>query len=108
MGPHHTWKITSGYMFLWKAWYGPPIEKQLDFQNNDRQFLESNSSFVKNNNSTSFIPPLCSALPFGDNQWHFNDQYKANCLNDYFASISTVNDENTQLPPFTKLTLYLK
>ena len=25
-------------------------------------------------------------------------------MNDYFASISTVNDENTQLPPFTKLT----
>ena len=50
------------------------------------------------------IPPLCSALQSGDNQWHFNDQDKANCLNDYFASISTVNDENTQLPPFTKLT----
>ena len=45
-----------------------------------------------------------SALPSGDNQWHFNDQDKANCLNDYFASISTVNDINTQLPPFTKLT----
>ena len=60
--------------------------------------------FVKNNNSTSSIPPLCSALPSGDNQWYFNDQDKANCLNDYFASFSTVNDENTQLPPFTKLT----
>ena len=60
--------------------------------------------FVKNNNSTSSIPPLCSALPPGDNQLHFNAQDKANCLNDYFASISTVNDENTQLPPFTKLT----
>ena len=31
-------------------------------------------------------------------------QHKANCLNGYFASISTVNDENTQIPPFTKLT----
>ena len=60
--------------------------------------------FVKNNNSTFYIPPLFSALPSGDNQWYFNDQDKANCLNDYFASISTVNDENTQLPPFTKLT----
>ena len=53
---------------------------------------------------TSSNPPLCSALPNGDNQWHFNDQDKVNCLNDYFASISTVNDEHTQLPPFTKLT----
>ena len=34
----------------------------------------------------------------------FYDQDKANCLNDYVASISTVNDEHTQLPPFTKLT----
>ena len=47
---------------------------------------------------------LCSTLSNGDNQWHFNDQDKANCLNDYFASISTVNDAETQLPPFTKLT----
>ena len=39
-----------------------------------------------------------------DNKWHFNDQDNANCINDFFASISTVNDENTQLPPFTRLT----
>ena len=76
-----------------------------DFQNNDkRKFWKVIRHFVKNNNSTSSIPPLCSALPSGDSQWHFNDQDKANCLNDYFASISTVNDKNTQLPPFTKLT----
>ena len=59
---------------------------------------------VKNNNSTSAISPLCSALPSVDNQWHFINQDKDNCLNDYIASIPTVNDENTQLPPFTKLT----
>ena len=41
---------------------------------------------------------------YGDSIWHFNDQDKANCLNDYFASISTVNDSETQLPPFTKTT----
>ena len=64
--------------------------------------MEINSSFMKNNNSTSSIPLLCSTLPNGDNNWHFNDQDKANCLNDYFASISTVNDSETQLPPFTK------
>ena len=34
----------------------------------------------------------------------FNDKDKANCLNKYFASISTVGDIHTQLPPFTKLT----
>ena len=74
-----------------------------DFQNNDkRKFWKVIRHFVKNNKSSSCIPPLCSTLSNGDNQWHFNDQDKANCLNDYFASISTVNDAETQLPPFTK------
>ena len=76
-----------------------------DFQNNDkRKFWKVIRHFVKNNKSASCIPPLCSTLSNGDNQWHFNDQDKANCLNDYFASIPTVNDAETQLPPFTKLT----
>ena len=76
-----------------------------DFQNNDkRKFWKVIRHFVKNNNSSSSIPPLCSTLPNGENQWHFNDQDEANCLNDYFASISTVNDEHTPLPSFSKLT----
>ena len=67
-----------------------------DFQNNEtRKFWKVILHFVKNNNCTSSIPPLCSALPSGD-IWHFNYQDKTNCLNDYFASISTVNDENTK------------
>ena len=38
-----------------------------DFQNNDKgKFLKVIRHFVKNNNSTSSIPPLCSALPSGD------------------------------------------
>ena len=82
-----------------------------DFQNNDiHKVWKVILHLVINNNSTSSIPPLCSALPSVDNQWHFNDQDKANCLNAYFASISIVNDENTQLPPLLNLliTLFLK
>ena len=75
-----------------------------DFQNNDkRKFRKVIRRFVKSNSSILSIPPLCSTLPNGNNQWHFNDLDKANCLNDYFASISTANDEHTQLPPFSKL-----
>ena len=59
---------------------------------------------MSKNNTTSSIPHVCSALSNGDNQWHFNDQDKANYWNYYFASISTVNDEHTQLAPFIKLT----
>ena len=76
-----------------------------DFQNNYKcKFWKVIRHFVKNNKSTSSISPLCSTLPYGDNIWHFNDQDKANFLNDYFASISTVNDSETQLPPFNKTT----
>ena len=76
-----------------------------DFQNNDkRKFWKVIRHFVKSNSSASSIPPLCSTLPNGNNQWHFNDLDKANCLNNYFASISTVNDEHTELPPFSKFT----
>ena len=42
--------------------------------------------------------------PKGQQSMAFNDLDKANCLNDYFASISTVNDEHTELPPFSKFT----
>ena len=48
-----------------------------DFQNNDKhEFWKIICLFDKNNNSTSSIPPLCSTLPNGDNQWEFNDQGK--------------------------------
>ena len=33
-----------------------------------------------------------------------HNEAKADCLNDSFVSISTVNDGNTVLPPFEKLT----
>ena len=57
-----------------------------DFQNNDkRKFWKVIRHFVKSNSSASSIPPLCSTLLNGNNQWHFNDLDKANCLNDYFA-----------------------
>ena len=69
-----------------------------------KKVLESNSPFVNSNTSASPIPPLCSTLPNGTNEWHFNDLDKANFLNDYFASISTINDEHTELPPLSKFT----
>ena len=46
--------------------------------------------FVKNNISSSAIPPLSSTIPSGETQWSFTDEAKADCLNDYFVSISIV------------------
>ena len=34
---------------------------------------------------------------------HVTDKEKADCLNDYFTSVSRVSDENTQLPNFQKI-----
>ena len=71
-----------------------------DFQKNDkRKFWQVVRHFVKNNDSFSTIPPLCSTLPSGENKLYFSDEEKAKCLNDYFASISNVDDRNTTLPP---------
>ena len=72
-----------------------------DFQKNDkRKFWQVIRHFVKNENSTSTIPPLCSVSHSGEKQFHFSDEEKAECLNDYFSSISNVDDRNTVLPPF--------
>ena len=76
-----------------------------DFENKyKRKFWKVIRHFVKNNSPSSAIPPLSSTLPSGETQWAFTGEAKADCLNDYFVSISTVNDENTVLPPFEKLT----
>ena len=59
----------------------PSYSSFSDFQNNDkRKFWKEIRHFVKNSNSSSSTPPLCSTLPNGENQCHLNDQDKANCL----------------------------
>ena len=72
-----------------------------DFHKNDkRKFWQVVRHFVKNNDSSTTIPPLVSSSPLDRNKFHFTDKEKAECLNDYFASISNVDDQNTALPPF--------
>ena len=79
-----------------------------NFQNNDkRKFWKGTRDFVKKKTNLHLLSLLyahhCQIVTvFGI--WHFNNQDKANFLNYYFASTSTVNDSETQLPPFTKIT----
>ena len=40
----------------------------------------------------------------GEVNFHVSDEEKANCLNSYFASVSSVDDSHTTLSPFTDLT----
>ena len=71
------------------------------FQKNDRRkFWQVVRHFVKNETSSSTIPPLYSTLPSDEKQFYFSDKEKAECLNDYFSSISNVDDRNTTVPPF--------
>lgn len=59
---------------------------------------------MKNNSTCSDIPPLISTTSSGQREFHCTEIEKAECLNDYFVSISRVDDANTELPfLFTKL-----
>ncbi|MCG7878110.1 MAG: hypothetical protein N0C90_17515, partial [Candidatus Thiodiazotropha endolucinida] len=60
--------------------------------------------FIKSNTASASIPPLHSADENGDIKIHTTDREKADCLNNYFTSISRVCDENVQLPVFQKVT----
>ncbi len=69
------------------------------FSNNKRYFWKLVRHFVKDSKSSGVIPPLKNNDGNNDN-YYFSDFEKANCLNNYFVSISTVNDTNATLPPF--------
>ena len=60
---------------------------------------------VKTNHSknSEIIPPLKTVIN-GHEKFCVSDQDKANCLNDYFSSISTVDDSNATLPTFERKT----
>ncbi|MCG8097314.1 MAG: hypothetical protein JAZ17_27465 [Candidatus Thiodiazotropha endolucinida] len=72
-----------------------------DFHTNDKkQFWKVVRHFVKSNSSSASIPPLNSFPVTGQNEFCFSSDDKAELLNEYFTSISTVNDENVELPDF--------
>ena len=68
------------------------------YSSNKRNYWKIIRHFVKGNSKTSAIPPLCSQSPDGSVIVHSTDEAKADCFNDYFASISSVNDEHVRLP----------
>ncbi|MCG8046320.1 MAG: reverse transcriptase domain-containing protein [Candidatus Thiodiazotropha endolucinida] len=67
--------------------------------NNRREFWKIVRHFVKSNQSSTSIPPLITQEN-GQRQIHSTDHEKAECLNSYFTSISTVPDTIPDLPPF--------
>ena len=65
--------------------------------NNKRDYWRVIRHFVKNNNSKSCIPPMCSPV---DNKYSYTDRDIAEILNSFFTSVSKVNDEYAILPNF--------
>ena len=55
---------------------------------------------MKSNKNCEIIPPLKVNLDNGEEKYFFSDIDKANCLNEYFISISSISPEknNTELP----------
>ena len=65
--------------------------------NNKRDYWRVIKHFVKNNNSKSCMPPMCSPV---DNKYSYTDRDVAETLNSCFTTVSKVNDENAILPNF--------
>ncbi|MCG7875001.1 MAG: endonuclease/exonuclease/phosphatase family protein [Candidatus Thiodiazotropha endolucinida] len=77
----------------------------LDFYNNDkRKFWQVVRHFVKGNSTSGNIPPLTKINHDGQSTYCFSDEEKADSLNEYFASISTINDNGSELPIFSSKT----
>ena len=59
--------------------------------------------FVNKKDTVSTIPPLCTVNEITP-VWHVTDEEKAETLNSYFASVSSLDDSQAELPPLTELT----
>ena len=68
--------------------------------NDQKTYWKMLRQFVNKNKPLNVIPPLESDTTL---EIAFTDEDKANQLNDYFVSISTLNDQTAQLPNFQPL-----
>ena len=75
-----------------------------NFSNNKKEFWKIVKHFTSKKDTVSSIPPLSTTNTSGTHILHVTDEEKANCLNNYFAAISTLDDSNADLPPFYELT----
>lgn len=80
------------------------LSLQDSFTSNKKDYWKIIRHFVKNNNTSSTIPPLQKTLETGETIYCTSDKEKADCLNSYFTSTSTIDDSNASLPPFFERT----
>ena len=74
------------------------------FNDNKKDFWKIVKHFTSKKDSVSSIPPLCTTDASGNQTWHVSDGQKSDCLNSYFASVSSLDDTNAELPPFIEHT----
>lgn len=67
---------------------------------NPKQYWKLLKHFMKSNKNSEVIPPLKTTNENGDESFAFSDLDKANALNDYFVSISKLDETNASLPTF--------
>ena len=74
----------------------------IEAKNTDpKQYWKLVKYFIKSNKGAELvIPPLKTVSESGEDVYSFSDLEKANTLNDYFQSISNINEANTELPNF--------
>ena len=75
----------------------------LSSENSTKTFWKIMGQFVGKQAITNPIPPLYTS----NNNYVFSDEEKANILNDYFCSISTIDDSGTSLPIFNEKNQFL-
>ena len=64
-----------------------------DIHNNDKKkFWQVIRHLVKNKNTSGSVPPLITFSDGNRNIYCFSDEEKAECLNNFFTSISNVDD----------------
>ena len=70
-----------------------------DSLNNRRNYWKTLKDLMNDFKSADSIPVLSRNIN-GIDEYYFTNQEKANCLNEYFTSVSNLDDSNTNLPPF--------
>ena len=72
-------------------------------KSNPKLFWKILKQLLKSNENSETIPAPKTAIN-GHGKYCFTDQETANCLNDYFSSITSVDDLHTTLPTFAPKT----
>ena len=95
------YKVNNLTMHAKERFYNNIKSSISDFYSNNKiQFWSIIRHFVMNNSSTSSIQPLKVFPPNDKNNYCFTDMEKAECLNEYFTSVSTLDYTNIYLPAF--------